>query len=186
MATEANWKLIHENFMESYHLPFVHRNTLAKQEALGVASHFDSSGAYSIHRSVKNLDSPRGLAHKSNQTLTGEWRRTTVMLCVFPSLLLILCPDHLWYLLTHPIDVGRTRVLFGLSYAPEVLTEVDRSTLAEEWRPFYTNINAEDQAIVERIQRAARSPLAMPGRLSPLERFTLDLGRYLIAELGDV
>jgi hypothetical protein len=38
--------------------------------------------------------------------------------------------------------------------------------------------------VMERIQRAARSPLALPGRLSPLERFTLDLARYLVAGLG--
>src|SRR4029077_19041836 len=104
MVTEANWKLIHENFMETYHLPFVHRTSLGKQESLGVATGFDASDAYSIHRTVKHLDSPRGIAHASNQALTGEWRRMTVVLCVFPSLLLILCPDHLWYLLTHPID----------------------------------------------------------------------------------
>jgi choline monooxygenase len=186
MLSEANWKLIHENFMETYHLPFVHRTSLGKQESLGVATGFDSSDAYSIHRTLKHLDSPRGIAHPSNQALIGEWRRTTVVLCVFPSLLLILCPDHLWYLLTHPMDVGRTRVTFGLSYAPEVLADVGKETLASQWRPYYVNLNAEDRAIVESIQKAAQSPLAAPGRLSPLERFTLDLGRYLVSGLRRV
>ena len=184
MVSEANWKLIHENFMETYHLPFVHRTSLGKQESLGAAAEFDSSDAYSVHRTVKHLDSPRGIAHASNHALTGEWRRTTVVLCVFPSLLLILCPDHLWYLLTHPMDAGRTRVTFGLSYAPEVLADIGKETLAEQWRPYYLNLNAEDRAIVESIQKAARSPLAEPGRLSPLERFTLDLSRYLVSGLG--
>jgi hypothetical protein len=127
-----------------------------------------------------------GIAHASNQALTGEWRRTTVVLSVFPSLLLILCPDHLWYLLTHPMDVGRTRVTFGLSYAPEVLADIGKETLAHQWRPYYLNLNAEDRAIVESIQNAARSPLAQPGRLSPLERFTLDMARYLVSGLGSV
>ena len=184
MTTEANWKLIHENFMESYHLPFVHRSSLGKQESIGVATGFEASAAYSIQRTVKHLDSPRGLAHPSNTVLTGDWRRTTVVLCVFPTLLLILCPDHLWYLLTYPVGVGRTQVRFGLSYAPEVLAEVGKDALADTWRPFYARINAEDQAVMESIQTAARSPLARRGRLSPLERFTLDLARYLVAGLG--
>lgn len=184
MTTDANWKLIHENFMESYHLPFVHRDSLGKQESIGVASGFEASQAYSIHRSIKHLDSPRGLAHPSNTLLTGDWRRTTVVLCVYPTLLLILCPDHLWYLLTHPVGVGRTQVSFGLSYAPEVLADVGKEALADKWCPFYAKINAEDQAIMESIQKAARSPLALPGRLSPLERFTVDLARYLVAGLG--
>jgi choline monooxygenase len=184
MVSEANWKLIHENFMETYHLPFVHRTSLGKQESIGVAAGFDASDAYSIHRTVKHLDSPRGIAHRSNGVLTGEWRQTTVVLSVFPSLLLILCPDHLWYLLTHPVDAGRTRVVFGLSYAPEVVADVGREALANTWRPYYVNLNAEDRSIVESIQTAARSPLAAPGRLSPLERFTLDLARYLVAGLG--
>jgi choline monooxygenase len=184
MVSEANWKLIHENFMETYHLPFVHRTSLGKQESIGVAAGFDASDAYSIHRTVKHLDSPRGIAHPSNDVLTGEWRQTTVVLSVFPSLLLILCPDHLWYLLTHPMDVGRTRVVFGLSYAPEVVADLGAGTLADTWRPYYLNLNSEDRSIVESIQTAARSPLATPGRLSPLERFTLDLARYMIAGLG--
>src|SRR5262249_13185124 len=87
LVSEANWKLIHENFMETYHLPVVHRTSLGKQESPGVATGFESSDAYSLHRTVKHLDSPRGIAHSSNQTLTGEWRRTTVVLSVFPSLL---------------------------------------------------------------------------------------------------
>ena len=184
MVSEANWKLIHENFMETYHLPFVHRTSLGKQESIGVAAGFDTSDAYSIHRTVKHLGSPRGIAHPSNDVLTGEWRQTTVVLSVFPSLLLILCPDHLWYLLTHPMDVGRTRVVFGLSYAPEVVADLGAEALADIWRPYYLNLNAEDRSIVEIIQTAARSPLATPGRLSPLERFTLDLARYMIAGLG--
>ena len=184
MTTEANWKLIHENFMESYHLPFVHRGSLGKQEAIGVATGFAASEAYSIQRTVKHLDSPRGIAHPSNTVLTGDWRRTTVVLCVFPTLLLILCPDHLWYLLTYPVGVGRTQVRFGLSYAPEVLAEVGKAALADQWRAFYAQINAEDQAVMESIQQAARSPLARPGRLSQLERFTLDLAGYLLAGLG--
>jgi hypothetical protein len=107
-----------------------------------------------------------------------------VVLCVFPTLLLILCPDHLWYLLTYPVGVGRTQVRFGLSFAPELLAEVGKEALADQWRAFYARINAEDQAVMESIQTAARSPLARPGRLSPLERFTLDLARYLVAGLG--
>lgn len=184
MITAANWKLIHENFMETYHLPFVHRTSLGKQESIGVATGFDSSEAYSMHRTIKHLNSPRGIAHPSNAKLTGEWRQTTVVLSVFPTLLLILCPDHLWYLLTHPTQPGSTRVVFGLSYAPEVLADIGKEALAEQWRPYYVNLNAEDKAIVESIQQAAASPLAAPGRLSPLERFTLDLARYLVAGVG--
>jgi phenylpropionate dioxygenase-like ring-hydroxylating dioxygenase large terminal subunit len=184
MATQANWKLIHENFMETYHLPFVHRSSLGTQESIGVAHGFEASTAYSLYRTIKHADSPRGVAHPSNTGLTDAWRRTTVVLCVFPTLLLILCPDHLWYLLTHPAAAGQTRVGFGLAYAPEVLAESGRDALARTWQPYYENLNGEDKAIVESIQRAAGSPLAAPGRLSPLERFTVDLGRYLVAGLG--
>ncbi|MFO0996918.1 MAG: aromatic ring-hydroxylating dioxygenase subunit alpha [Alphaproteobacteria bacterium] len=184
LAPEANWKLIHENFMETYHLFQVHRTSLGKQEPLGAATGFEASDAYSIQRTIKYDDSPRGLAHPANTVLEGEWRRTTVVLCIFPSLLLILCPDHLWYFLTHPASVDRTRIRFGLSYAPEVLAERGRDALAGAWRPYYENLNAEDKAIVESVQRAAASPLAQAGRLSHLERYTVDLARYLLARLN--
>ena len=57
-------------------------------------------------------------------------------------------------------------------------------TLAHQSRPYYLNLNAEDRVIVESIRNAARSRLAQPGRLSPLERFTLDMARYLVSGLG--
>jgi phenylpropionate dioxygenase-like ring-hydroxylating dioxygenase large terminal subunit len=180
LVTDANWKLIHENFMETYHLFQVHRTSLGTQEPIGAATGFDASDAYSIQRTVKYDDSPRGHAHPANTVLDGEWRRTTVVLCVFPALLLILCPDHLWYFLTHPAGVDRTRIRFGLSYAPEVLADSGRLKLAAEWKPYYENLNAEDKAIVESVQRAASSPLAQAGPLSFLERYTVDLARYLL------
>ena len=64
-----------------------------------------------------------------------------------------------------------------------MLADVGKEALADKWCPFYAKINAEDQAIMESIQKAARSPLALPGRLSPLERFTVDLAHYLVAGL---
>src|ERR1700676_149995 len=48
MVSEANWKLIHENFMETYHLPFVHRTSLGKQESLGAAAGFASAAPHGL------------------------------------------------------------------------------------------------------------------------------------------
>jgi choline monooxygenase len=181
--TQANWKLIQENFMETYHLPHVHRTTLGTQEPVGIARGFEATDAYSIQLTEKYDDSPRGHAHPANTVLTDEWRRTTVVLAIFPTLLLILCPDHLWYFLTHPQEAGRTRIRFGLSYAPEVVADKGLASLQAQWGPYYSQINGEDKAIVEGVQRAARSPLAKPGRLSYLEQFTVDLSRYLARRL---
>jgi phenylpropionate dioxygenase-like ring-hydroxylating dioxygenase large terminal subunit len=183
---QTNWKCLMENFMEDYHLPYVHRKTISGYSPTSEVEVFEGRETFSYHLNRKTPDAPRGLAHPSNTALDGDWRRTTVLYAVLPSHLVNLAPDHLWYLTLQPRGTGRVAVRFGLSYAPEVLAEVgDRDAFAARWRQFFDAVNTEDRAVVEGVRAGAASVLARPGRLSHLERFTYDFGRYLHRMLAD-
>ena len=180
----TNWKCLMENFMEDYHLPYVHKKTIAGYSPTNEVEVFEGRETFSYHYNRKTPDAPRGLAHRDNKDLDGDWRRTTVLYAVLPSHLVNLAPDHLWYLTLQPQGTDRVAVRFGLSYAPEVLAEVnDRSEFAAKWKSFFDAVNAEDKAVVEGVRASAGSVLARPGRLSHLERFTYDFGRYLHRKL---
>jgi phenylpropionate dioxygenase-like ring-hydroxylating dioxygenase large terminal subunit len=181
----TNWKCLVENFMEDYHLPYVHRQTISGYSPTGEVEVFEGHDAFSYHLNRKTPDAPRGLAHADNKTLDGDWRRTTVLYAVLPAHLVNLSPDHLWYLTLQPRGTDRVSVRFGLSYAPEVLADVnDRDAFAAKWKQFFDAVNAEDRAVVEGVRAAAESMLARPGRLCHLERFTYDFGRYLHRRLA--
>jgi phenylpropionate dioxygenase-like ring-hydroxylating dioxygenase large terminal subunit len=180
----TNWKCLMENFMEDYHLPVVHKATISGYSPTDAVEVFEGREAFSYHFNRKTPDAPRGLAHPGNTRLDGDWRRTTVLYAVLPAHLVNLAPDHLWYLTLQPKGTDRVAVRFGLSYAPEVLAEVnDREEFAARWKQFFDAVNGEDRRIVEGVRAGADSVLARAGRLSHLERFTYDFGRYLFRKL---
>ncbi len=185
MVWKTNWKILMENFMEDYHLPIVHRATIAGYSPVNEVEVFEGRPTFSWHINRKTPDAPRGLAHPSNTDLEGDWRRTTVLFALLPGHLVNLAPDHLWYLSLLPVGTDQVRIRFGLSYAPEVLADVaDKEAFAAEWKGFFDRVNAEDRGVVEGVRSVIGSRLAKPGAICDLERFTYDFGKYLLRKIG--
>lgn len=184
---QTNWKLLCENFMESYHLPIAHKTTvgawLPVDETRFPDQVFD---AFTYQTFRKNSDATYGLAHPDNQTLEGIWRSTSVMPTVFPCHMYVLAPDHLWYLTLRPKGVGEVKVRFGVAIAPEVLAGInDPDAWLAELTLFFDQVNAEDRAVVEGIFAGSKSEFAIAGRLSWLERSIHDFQKYLAGCLTD-
>jgi choline monooxygenase len=186
----TNWKLLTENFMESYHLPVAHRATVGawfpvetNQFPAEVSDHF------TYQTFTKNADAAYGLAHADNTRLTDEWRYTSVMPTVFPTHMYVLAPDHLWYLSLRPQGVGEVRVRFGVALAPERLAALgapgdpNRETFIAETLAFFDRVNDEDKGVVRGIYEGAKAPLSRPGPLSWMEREIHDFTRYLARRL---
>ena len=184
---ETNWKLLTENFMEGYHLPVAHKNTvgawLASEETRFPEKVFDD---FTYQTFVKSGDAHYGLAHENNTHLDGRWRHTTVMPTVFPCHMYVLAPDHLWYLSLRPKGVGQVHVHFGVALAPEVIASIeDKEKTLEDLTEFFTHVNGEDRMVVEGIFKGAKAPLNVPGHLSWLERELHDFTRYLANRMCD-
>ena len=183
----TNWKLLTENFMEGYHLPVAHRETVgAWFPANDTEFPVERNDAYTYQTFIKTQDATYGLAHRDNTVLTGRERCTTVMPTVFPSHMYILAPDHLWYLSLRAQGVGQVMVRFGVALAPEVHASLDNvEKFTADLVGFFDKVNAEDRFVVEGLFQGTGAPLAKPGRISWLEREIHDFITYLGARLGD-
>ena len=100
---DTNWKILAENFMESYHLPMLHRATVgphsrARRDGMP-ARHCD---AFNYHWITKEASLPIGQAHPDNTRLQGHWRKTTALLAIYPTHLVTLTPGYFWYLVLQP------------------------------------------------------------------------------------
>ena len=185
---DTNWKCLTENFMESYHLPVAHRETVGanftvSENTFGEAGDEDD---FAFQFFTKSEGAPVGRAHPANDRLQDEWRRTSVMPTVFPSHMYVLAPDHLWYLSLQPDGVGRTRIRYGAALAPEVMDSADDSlALIAEKKAFLDKVQVEDKHVVEGIFRGALSPLAASGPLSWMEQENHQFARYLARQLCD-
>jgi phenylpropionate dioxygenase-like ring-hydroxylating dioxygenase large terminal subunit len=182
----TNWKLLTENFMESYHLPVAHRQTVGAWFPVDTNGFDDKVFEHFTYQTfTKNEDAKYGLAHKDNAALEGRWRYTSVMPTVYPSHMYVLAPDHLWYLSLRPKGLGHVDVRFGVAIAPEVMaTLTDRETFVRDTIAFFDKVNAEDKGVVEGIYQGAKAPLSKPGRLSWMEREIHDFMGYLAKSLA--
>ena len=186
---QTNWKLLTENFMEGYHLPVAHKNTVGKwfklDDTVFPDEVFDS---FTYQTFGKTGDARYGVAHPDNTALTGDWRGTSIMPTVFPAHMYVLAPDHLWYLSLRPKGVGEVHVRFGVAIAPEVdrmLSDPkERSAWIDELVTFFEHVNTEDRGVVEGIFAGSKSGYAAPGPLSWLEREIHDFQKYLARRLS--
>ncbi len=183
----TNWKILTENFMEGYHLPLAHRETVGawfptREVAFPEASH----AGFAYQTFVKTPDAALGLASPSNQVLAGRGRHTSVMPTVFPSHMYGLAPDHLWYLSLRPEGVGQVLVRFGVAIAPEVLAaQSDPDGFVGEIETFFDKVNGEDRFIVEGIFQGVKGASSEPGPLNWLEREIHEFIKYLDRRLSD-
>jgi phenylpropionate dioxygenase-like ring-hydroxylating dioxygenase large terminal subunit len=183
---DTNWKLLTENFMEGYHLPVAHRQTVgAWFPAEETEFPAETDEAFTYQTFTKRQDARYGLAHPDNARLEGRWRFTSVMPTIFPTHMYVLAPDHLWYLSLRPKGTGQVHVRFGAALAPEVLRSLaDPQAFIAETVAFFDKVNAEDRFVVEGIYAGSQAPLARPGRLSWLEREIHDFVAYLARRLA--
>ena len=184
----TNWKLLTENFMESYHLPVAHKATVGAWFPVDENRFPDRvHDHFTWQTFTKNEDATYGRAHKDNTRLDGVWRHTSVMPTVYPTHMYVLAPDHLWYLSLRPRGTSEVDVRFGFALAPERLAAVpegERKAFVDDALAFFDKVNDEDKLVVKGIHDGARAPLSKPGRLSWLEREIHDFQRYLARKLG--
>ncbi|HVE08490.1 MAG TPA: SRPBCC family protein [Paraburkholderia sp.] len=180
----TNWKLLAENFMESYHLPMLHRATVGPHSRLEEMACPPGFPAFNYHWITKEASLPIGNAHPDNRRLEGHWRKTTALLAIYPTHLITLTPGYFWYLVLQPQGVGQVQIRFGGGLAPEFIEDPKGAEYMATLKHLLDEVNAEDRRGVEAVFRGVHAPLAKPGHLSHLERPNYDFARYIAQRLA--
>ena len=181
----TNWKILAENFMESYHLPMLHRATVGPHSKLEEMECPPGLEAFNYHWITKEATLPIGNAHPDNQRLQGHWRKTTALLAVYPSHLITLTPGYFWYLSLQPRGVDKVHIRFGGGLAPEFVADPQAHEYMAQLKKLLDEVNAEDRLGVESVFRGVQAPLATPGNLNRLERPNFDFACYLSKRVSE-
>ena len=182
----TNWKMLTENFMEGYHLPVTHRATVGGHFPVEETefSQLPPNPAFTYQLYTKKESAPVGNAHPDNKVLKGKQRRTSVLPTIFPSHMISLAPDHLWYLSLQPLGQDKVSIRYGAALAPEVLAASDDpEALKSRVISFLDQVNEEDRGVVEGIFRGSHGPLANAGPLCWLERENHEFTQYIARQL---
>ncbi len=175
----TNWKVLAENFMESYHLPVCHAGTIGGHVDLLKMTCPEGLPAFNYHYIIKNDALDLTLAHPDNTVLQGEARRTTWLLSIYPSLMITLSPGYFWYLSLTPDGPGHVNVVFGGGLAPEFVADPQAQDSFARLKTLLDAVNVEDKGCVERVYRGLCAQMSAPGPLSHLERPNYDFARYI-------
>lgn len=152
---DCNWKTYVDNYLEGYHIPTVHPSLNRELDY----NHYrtETKRYYSIqHSPVKNPQRIRLNENDANNEALYFW--------VFPNLMLNVYPDNYSTNLIVPLGPERTLTIFEWYFhnpeAPEVQEKVKQTI------EFSDEVQIEDIAICEAVQRGLRSQTYQQGRFS--------------------
>lgn len=169
----ANWALYVDNYLEGFHVPFVHpelRTALTgyRYELFPHASL--QVGLAATDDPVLPLP-PGHVDHGARVAAYYAW--------IFPATMLNVYPWGLSLNVVEPLSVDRTRVTFASYVRDEDLLGAGAGSALDL-------VELQDEAVVEQVQRGVRARLYGRGRYSPEhERCVHHFHRMLAAALGD-
>jgi phenylpropionate dioxygenase-like ring-hydroxylating dioxygenase large terminal subunit len=175
----ANYKLVAENFMEYYHLPWVHPG-LVKVSPIEAHYRWQGAGMYSgfcttpIAPDTEDGGWGSGLAPASG--LSDDDAHSARFAWVFPNVAVNILPNHIFLIHAHPVTPRQTHETTYLLVHPKAGSGPDVDAAIDQLGAFWDGVNREDIAIVERVQEGLDSTPFPGGRLcyrfeEPLHRF---------------
>lgn len=180
---DTNWKVLSENFMESYHLPVCHAGTIGGLSRLDEMICPPGRRAFNYHTILKDESLRIAMAHPSNDRLHGDERRTTFLLAIYPSLLITLTPGYFWYLSLHPKGPGQVQIRFGGGMSDDYKDDAEAQQNLTDLKTLLDEVNVEDRGCTEKVYRGLSADGAEPGHLSHLERPNFDFAKYLMSRM---
>ena len=180
---DTNWKVLAENFMESYHLPVCHAGTIGGLSKLDEMICPLGRKAFNYHTILKGETLRIAMAHPNNDRLHGDQRRTTFLLAIYPSLLITLTPGYFWYLSLHPKGPGQVQISFGGGMSDDYKDDAEAQQNLIDLKTLLDDVNIEDRGCTEKVYRGLSADGATPGHLSHLERPNFDFAQYLMSRM---
>ncbi len=153
---DANWALYCDNYLEGFHIPFVHED-LNKELDYGdydteIYDYFNVQVGYTNDSSIA-FDFPK------NHVDYGK-KIAAYYFWVFPNMMFNFYPWGLSINIVKPIAVNKTKV----SFIPYVY---DSSKLDSGAGSILDKVEKEDEFVVQNVQRGMRSKYYDTGRFSP-------------------
>lgn len=177
-SIKANWKLLAENFLEYYHLPWVHPE-LCEVSAIDLHKRNQGAGMYMsfyaspLQKGQTPLDADYLPALPGLNTVQQQ---SGYFPMIFPNAAMFLMPHHLFVLLLNPQSCDSTAEYGDLLVHPSLLQEKDADEKIDKIFAFYDMVNTQDIEAVTRVQKGIMVEAYPGGRMNyrfeePVHRF---------------
>ena len=182
----ANWKLLLENAMETYHTGIVHKATVGKQSSRTL----ETRGEWLCIQVI----SGRSIATLGDATppfdpiegLDDDARRGTYFTVIHPTCQFAVAQDCMWWLNVYPLAHDRSVLEIGGCFPEDRLDDPDFEAKAAPYYHRWEAVGREDVAILEKQQYALGSAIYRPGPLSWRDDEVQNLAMWVLDHLPDL
>ena len=187
-----NWKVMVENWMESYHHLGAHHRTLhpmmpardtwtEAEQPHFIRAHLPYKPALVAALRVAEAEGRRAAGFRAVPGLDDAQKYEWGLYLGLPCFMLLVAPDRaLWYRL-QPIVADRCRLLTTTLVTPEAAADPAFEASLEAETRMLRDFHLEDMQMCTGVQRGLGSSAYAPGRLSHLEMPVWLIQRYLAA-----
>jgi len=183
----CNWKIYVENAMESYHVPTVHAQTIQRQKREIAPPLFGGGewcGLYTRHQGSRALEAGEtGFPYLPG--LQGPSAEGTYYILIYPSTMLALTFDCMWWLEVHPRGPDRMHLIAGSCFHRDTAARADFAEIVERYYRRWDRSIPEDNVISEAQQIGLGSPFAASGRLSYMEPLVHSIANWVLDRVVD-
>ena len=164
---KGNWKLIFENFYDSYHVPAVHPR-LEEHTPIAGRVAVQTEGPWFPNTSIiAQVQEGRGIGMPFYPGLDEIGQKTEWYFHLFPTTCIQIWPDQMAIFQLHALEPGRTIEHIHMYFIGEAATELQYQGKRQDVYDMWDELNTEDFKIVENMQMARNSPGFDGGVLSP-------------------
>jgi choline monooxygenase len=167
---KANWALYCENYLEGFHIPFVHHDL---NKAIDYGSYTTELYRYGVLQTGYSRDSVNVFHLPTHSPDYGK-NVAAYYYWIFPNLMFNFYPWGISINIVKPIAPHVTKVSF--------LTYVNPNSDIEDAIAALDKVEREDEAIVENVQKGLHSKFYTTGRYSPTRETGTHHFHRLIAE----
>lgn len=186
---QADWKVVMDNYLESYHVPIGHPGLTR----MFTADYEDQAGRPGIARGTSWLrEQPSSrLFERIYQRIIGSVtthlpeanRRCWRFYSMLPNLGLDVYPDQMDFFQVLPAGPGKTRIRGAMFGLPDERREMRIARYLSN--RINNQVNREDRWLCERVQKGLASSSYQPGPLSTIEGWMLEFHELLRARIPE-
>ena len=179
----CNWKLFVENAMEELHIPTVHRKTIQQNTPMETHAPEEARGQYcalfSTHQgSMALLRGDAGFPAIPSRL--GKAATGTYFVMLYPSTMLGVTSDCMWYLELRPLGPGKTLLIHGACFPKSTVARDDFEEVSPRYFKRWDTTAQEDIEASERQHRGLLSPFSARGRFSHHEVLVHEIDNWVL------
>jgi len=175
----CNWKILVENFCESYHLFAVHKNTLEPYSPTKTTQVLEGGDAFNHHTMLRSSNK---VTEEELNRLPGKLAELGNLICIYPCLAFSINSTTALWLSIQPAGPDKLRATMQIALLPDAGNNVTEE-FATSVRESTAEFMAEDKNIVELVQRGLAANVGNCGVMHEWEKTNWEFGQFLVRTL---